>query len=205
MAVTAKMVRVVAPGGVVVNFQGQTGTNRLAAISVENIKKLLMDKAIVEEFKEDGTVVRLTLENYNQDNGGIEVDESITIAPDLDKEAADKKEARMKAILEDIGAQYKAYFDSVAASIESAPNAVSVATIRPITITSGDDVTTSLPTSVIVTLDNGKTEEALIDWDTSSFKNTETGEQTITGDLIMDAKNTSSLVATIKVTVNPAV
>ena len=121
MAVTAKMVRVVAPGGVVVNFQGQTGTNRLAAISVENIKKLLMDKAIVEEFKEDGTVVRLTLENYNQDNGGIEVDESVTIAPDLDKEAADRKEAVMQDKLKEIGTKYKEYFDKVAA--DSKPSA----------------------------------------------------------------------------------
>lgn len=120
MAVTAKMVRVVAPGGVVVNFQGQTGTNRLAAISVENIKKLLMDKAIVEEFKEDGTVVRLTLENYNQDNGGIEVDESVTIAPDLDKEAADRKEAVMQDKLKEIGAKYKEYFDKVAADSKPA-------------------------------------------------------------------------------------
>ena len=115
MAITAKMVRVVAPGGAMINFQGQTGTNRLAAISVENIKKLLIEKAIVEEFKSDGTVVRLNLDNYNQDNGGIEVDESVTIAPDLDKEAADRKEAVMKDKLKEIGAKYKEYFDKVAA------------------------------------------------------------------------------------------
>ena len=115
MAITAKMVRVVAPGGAMINFQGQTGTNRLAAISVENIKKLLIEKAIVEEFKSDGTVVRLDLDNYNQDNGGIEVDESVTIAPDLDKEAADRKEAVMKDKLKEIGAKYKEYFDKVAA------------------------------------------------------------------------------------------
>ena len=115
MAITAKMVRVVAPGGAMINFQGQTGTNRLAAISVENIKKLLKEKAIVEEFKSDGTVVRLDLDNYNQDNGGIEVDESVTIAPDLDKEAADRKEAVMKDKLKEIGAKYKEYFDKVAA------------------------------------------------------------------------------------------
>ena len=116
MAITAKMVRVVAPGGAMINFQGQTGTNRLAAISVENIKKLLKEKAIVEEFKSDGTVVRLDLDNYNQDNGGIEVDESVTIAPDLDKEAADRKEAVMKDKLKEIGAKYKEYFDKVAAN-----------------------------------------------------------------------------------------
>lgn len=121
MAITAKMVRVVAPGGAMVNFQGQTGTNRLAAISVENIKKLLIEKAIVEEFKSDGTVVRLDLDNYNQDNGGIEVDESVTIAPDLDKEAADRKEAVMKDKLKEIGAKYKEYFDKVAA--DSKPSA----------------------------------------------------------------------------------
>ena len=120
MAITAKMVRVVAPGGAMVNFQGQTGTNRLAAISVENIKKLLIEKAIVEEFKSDGTVVRLDLDNYNQDNGGIEVDESVTIAPDLDKEAADRKEAVMKDKLKEIGAKYKEYFDKVAADSKSA-------------------------------------------------------------------------------------
>lgn len=121
MAITAKMVRVVAPGGAMINFQGQTGTNRLAAISVENIKKLLIEKAIVEEFKSDGTVVRLDLDNYNQDNGGIEVDESVTIAPDLDKEAADRKEAVMKDKLKEIGAKYKEYFDKVAA--DSKPSA----------------------------------------------------------------------------------
>lgn len=121
MAITAKMVRVVAPGGAMINFQGQTGTNRLAAISVENIKKLLIEKAIVEEFKSDGTVVRLDLDNYNQDNGGIEVDESVTIAPDLDKEAADRKEAIMKDKLKEIGAKYKEYFDKVAA--DSKPSA----------------------------------------------------------------------------------
>ena len=115
MAITAKMVRVVAPGGAMINFQGQTGTNRLAAISVENIKKLLIEKAIVEEFKSDGTVVRLDLDNYNQDNGGIEVDESVTIAPDLDKEAADRKEAVMQDKLKEIGVKYKEYFDKVAA------------------------------------------------------------------------------------------
>ena len=120
MAITAKMVRVVAPGGAMINFQGQTGTNRLAAISVENIKKLLIEKAIVEEFKSDGTVVRLDLDNYNQDNGGIEVDESVTIAPDLDKEAADRKEAVMKDKLKEIGAKYKEYFDKVAADSKSA-------------------------------------------------------------------------------------
>lgn len=120
MAITAKMVRVVAPGGAMINFQGQTGTNRLAAISVENIKKLLNEKAIVEEFKSDGTVVRLDLDNYNQDNGGIEVDESVTIAPDLDKEAADRKEAVMKDKLKEIGVKYKEYFDKVAADSKPA-------------------------------------------------------------------------------------
>ena len=70
MAITAKMVRVVAPGGAMINFQGQTGTNRLAAISVENIKKLLIEKAIVEEFKSDGTVVRLNLDTYNHSYQG---------------------------------------------------------------------------------------------------------------------------------------
>ena len=121
MAITAKMVRVVAPGGAMINFQGQTGTNRLAAISVANIKKLLIEKAIVEEFKSDGTVVRLNLDNYNQDNGGIKVDESVTIAPDLDKEAADRKEAVMKDKLKEIGVKYKEYFDKVAA--DSKPSA----------------------------------------------------------------------------------
>ena len=121
MAITAKMVRVVAPGGAMINFQGQTGTNRLAAISVANIKKLLIEKAIVEEFKSDGTVVRLDLDNYNQDNGGIEVDESVTIAPDLDKEAADRKEAVMKDKRKEIAVKYKEYFDKVAA--DSKPSA----------------------------------------------------------------------------------
>ena len=121
MAITAKMVRVVAPGGAMINFQGQTGTNRLAAISVANIKQLLIENALVEEFKSDGTVVRLNLDNYTQDNGGIEVDESVTIAPDLDKEAADRKEAVMKDKLKEIGVKYKEYFDKVAA--DSKPSA----------------------------------------------------------------------------------
>ena len=80
-----------------------------------------VSKAIVEEFKSDGTVVRLNLDNYNQDNGGIEVDESVTIAPDLDKEAADRKEAVMKDKLKEIGVKYKEYFDKVAA--DSKPSA----------------------------------------------------------------------------------
>lgn len=107
MAINAKYVRLKAPAGTVVNFQGITGKNHKQLwISTDLIKVLLDKKVKVYEFipkkvdvdeatgevtvtEEDKEII-LDEDNYTTDNGGKELTDSDVVVIDLEKERHDK-------------------------------------------------------------------------------------------------------------------
>jgi len=122
--ITAKYVRFQAFAPNVVNGASTVGTQRkLTALPVDVIKRLINQGARVVEIKEikDGTgedakvvgyeEVVLTEENYNTDNGGLEVPDGAIVTVDIDKEVADKHAAEAEAKLEAIGEAIKAEQD----------------------------------------------------------------------------------------------
>ena len=100
--IRAKYVRLESPAGTVANFQGITGKNhKLVWISMDLIK-VLLDKGVkVYEFipgestedpethvitTTENSEILLTLENYEDSNGGKEFTENDVIVTDLEKE-----------------------------------------------------------------------------------------------------------------------
>jgi rhamnose utilization protein RhaD (predicted bifunctional aldolase and dehydrogenase) len=173
-----KWVRVWSPGGVVINFQGQTGLSKPMALSVETIKKYLDQKSIVEEIKDDETTLRLTLENYNTDNGGKAVEDTVIFPADIEKIHADARAAEQQARIDRIEKEYKEYFetnhakDIVLLTIATTELVVNKGTIV-------EDV--KLPMKATATLDDESEVEVKLTWDTSDFVANTVGEYELIG------------------------
>ena len=113
MAITAKYVRTLAPGGAALNFVGITGnSHRYFPVSTTLIEKALRRGVkvyeLVETLDAENNVtatseIELTLENFESDNGGKAVAEGVNIVPDIEKETADKHAEEFAAILTEKG------------------------------------------------------------------------------------------------------
>jgi hypothetical protein len=108
-----KLVKIIySPGGLVINYQGLTGLIfKPIVLSVELIEKLVKQKAIVVELKEDGTEVSLTTDNYNTDNGGIAVEDTAQIPANIEAEHITERQARQEARIADIGDYWRDYYE----------------------------------------------------------------------------------------------
>ena len=102
-----KWVRYLAPGGVVLNFEGQTGLSSPKALTVNMIKKLLDQGAIIEEINEDETTTLITEDNYNTDNGGLAVEDTVQVVDDIEKTHATARAAKQAARIAKIGEDFK--------------------------------------------------------------------------------------------------
>ena len=173
-----KWVRVWSPGGVVINYQGQTGLSKPMALPVAIIKKYLEQKAIVEEIKEDETTLRLTLDNYNTDNGGLAVEDTVIFPEDIEGIHTAARVAKQQARIDKIGEEYKEYFEN-----NDAKDIV-LLTIAPteLVVNKGtivEDV--KLPSKVTATLDDESEVELKLTWDTSAFVANTVGEYKLVG------------------------
>lgn len=108
----AKYVNIIAPGGVTLNYMGITGIIRNTPMELSLIKKSIERGCIVEEVKEDGTTVELTLENYEGDNGGKEVTEDVIYVKDEEADDQEAFEQQREDYLTGIGELYKEYFEN---------------------------------------------------------------------------------------------
>lgn len=108
----AKYVNIIAPGGVTLNYMGITGIIRNTPMELSLIKKAIERGCIVEEVKEDGTTVELTLENYEGDNGGKEVTEDVIYVKDEEADDQEAFEQQREDYLTGIGELYKEYFEN---------------------------------------------------------------------------------------------
>lgn len=173
-----KWVRVWSPGGVVINYQGQTGLSKPMALPVDIIKKYLEQKSIVEEIKEDETTVRLTLENYNKNNGGLAVEDTVIFPADIEQIHADARAAEQQARIDRIKKEYKEQFetndakDIVLLTIATTELVVNKGTIV-------EDI--KLPTKATATLDDESEVELKLTWDTSDFVANTVGEYELVG------------------------
>lgn len=121
--IKAKKVRLLAPGGGVLNFVGVTGNSHFAyPVSTTLIKTALERKIRVFETlatpAEDGsTEVELTLENYASDNGGAVVAETDCVVPDIEKEVSDLHADEAVEWIKKKGREIKARNDAAADTV----------------------------------------------------------------------------------------
>lgn len=117
MAETNKVVNIIAPAGVIINWQGITGYTKEIVIPTTMIKRLLAQNCIVEEVKDDGTTVKLTDDNYESDNGGKDPS-TINKGPVVDYVEIYKTELkeRHENRLKEIGEKYKELFEKIEAA-----------------------------------------------------------------------------------------
>ena len=125
--INAKFVRILAPGGVTLNFTGITGnSHKAAAMPVTLIKKALDRGAkvyeLIEEKDKDGNVtgyseVELTEENYTADNGGKVVEPTHNVVPDIEKERIETHAAEFQERLEQKGLEIKERQEALAAEV----------------------------------------------------------------------------------------
>lgn len=94
MSVNAKMIRTLAPAGTSINFMSICGNSIFDYPCPVSMIKTMIERGIrvyeqLDTPAEDGsTEVLLTLENYDKDNGGVEVPEDAIIIPDIELEVA---------------------------------------------------------------------------------------------------------------------
>ncbi len=167
--INAKFVRILAPGGVTLNFTGITGNSHKAvAMPVTLIKKALDRGAkvyeLIEEKDEDENVtgyseVELTLENYTADNGGKEVTASNNVVPDIEKELAELHAAEFQERLEQKGLEIKERQEELAEytlfSIGS-ESSVSIGGDPVTSISGGDNSSTIISGESNESLDGGE-------------------------------------------------
>ena len=121
--IKAKKVRLLAPGGGVLNFVGVTGNSHFAyPVSTTLIKTALERKIRVFETlatpAEDGsTEVELTLENYASDNGGAVVAETDCVVPDIEKAVSDLHATEAVEWIKKKGREIKARNDAAADTV----------------------------------------------------------------------------------------
>ena len=200
-----KWVRVWSPGGVVINYQGQTGLSKPMALPVDIIKKYLEQKSIVEEIKDDETTVRLTLENYDKNNGGKAVEDTVILPADIEKIHADARAAEQQARIDRIEKEYKEYFetndakDIVLLTIATTELVVNKGTIV-------EDI--KLPTKATATLDDESEVEVKLTWDTSDFVANTVGEYELVGTPVLTQRiynsGNETVTFTLKVIEPPA-
>lgn len=94
MAITAKMIRTLAPAGSSINFMSLCGNSIFDyPCSITMIKTMLergvkVYEQLAEPAEDGSTEIELTLENYAEDNGGIEIEDNADIIPDIELEVA---------------------------------------------------------------------------------------------------------------------
>lgn len=180
--IKAKWVRIYSPGGVTVNFQGQTGLTRPLVVSVDLLKKFIERGATVEEIKADETTVLLTLDNYNKDNGGIAVKDE-EYAPDLEAQHDDDLKAIHDAYVKDCTDEIVAKMEDIK---KNAIKLVSVAKTNDLTFMIGTKFNTILlPYKVEATYSNNKKEMVPVLWDISKVDSTKEAAYAIKGDPVL--------------------
>lgn len=180
--IKAKWVRIYSPGGVTVNFQGQTGLTRPLVVSVDLLKKFIERGATVEEIKADETTVLLTLDNYNKDNGGIAVKDE-EYAPDLETQHDDDAKAIHDAYVKDCTDEIVAKMADIK---KNAVKLVSVAKTNDLTFMIGTKFNTILlPYRVEATYSNSKKEMVPVLWDISKVDSTKETSYAVEGEPVL--------------------
>lgn len=108
----AKYVNIIAPGGVTLNYMGITGIIKDTPMENTLIKKAIERGCIVEEVKDDGTTIPLTLENCTTDNGGKTVEDTVVYVKDEEEDDKEAFEQQRQDYLDSIGELYKEYFEN---------------------------------------------------------------------------------------------
>ena len=103
----AKYVNVIAPGGVTLNYMGITGIIKDTPMENTLIKKAIERGCIVEEVKDDGTTIPLTLENCTTNNGGKTVEDTVVYVKDEEEDDKEAFEQQRQDYLDSIGELYK--------------------------------------------------------------------------------------------------
>lgn len=180
--IKAKWVRIYSPGGVTVNFQGQTGLTRPLVVSVDLLKKFIERGATVEEIKADETTVLLTIDNYNKDNGGIAVKDE-EYAPDLEAQHDDDAKAIHDAYVKDCTDEIVAKMADIK---KNAVKLVSVAKTNDLTFMIGTKFNTILlPYRVEATYSNNKKEMVPVLWDISKVDSTKETSYAVEGEPVL--------------------
>ena len=122
--IKAKKVRLLAPGGGVLNFVGVTGNSHFAYPVSTTLIKTALERNI-KVFEElatpaaDGsTEVELTLENYAADNGGAVVSDTDCVVPDIEKEVADTHAAEDTAWIQQKGLEILARNEAAKGTVD---------------------------------------------------------------------------------------
>lgn len=113
--IKAKMIRTVCPAGVSINYVGMCGDSHFAfPVSITLIKTMIERGMSVyeqippdEEKGTEGTELLLTLENYDQDNGGEVVAEDANIVPDIELEVNTQHAKEREEFLANKGLEIK--------------------------------------------------------------------------------------------------
>ena len=180
--IKAKWVRIYSPGGVTVNFQGQTSLTRPLVVAVDLIKKFIERGATVEEIKADETTVLLTLDNYNKDNGGIAVKDE-EYAPDLEAQHDDDAKVIHDAYVKDCTDEIVAKMADIK---KNAVKLVSVAKTNDLTFMIGTKFNTILlPYKVEATYSNNKKEMVPVLWDISKVDSTKETSYAVEGEPVL--------------------
>ena len=170
-----KWVRYLAPGGVVLNFEGQAGLSKPKVLSTDMIKRLLDQKVIVEEINADETTTLLTEDNYNTDNGGLPVEDTIQVTDDVEATHSSIRDARQAARIAKISEEFKKRFsDEEEEETESKEISSLVISKSSATINVGQNISVAgMPTKVTATLDDGSNVELDLNWDMTDVDTTE--------------------------------
>lgn len=195
-----KWVKILSPGGVVINYQGQTGfTNKPVVLSTDLIKEFIDQKALVIELGEESETI-LTEDNFDSDNGGLEVTEEDQIVENIEIIHSTAREEKQEARISKIGQEFKKYFEENASRNITALSIDVTEDDLPLTGYLGN---AKIPGTTTATLDDGSEVELKLDWDTSEVDLVRGGEFNIIGTPILTKyiSNTDNLTVTFKLTV----
>ena len=195
-----KWVKILSPGGVVINYQGQTGfTNKPVVLSTDLIKEFIDQKALVIELGEESEII-LTEDNFDSDNGGLEVTEEDQIVENIEIIHSTAREEKQEVRISKIGQEFKKYFEENASRNIIALSIDVTEDDLPLTGYLGN---AKIPGTTIATLDDGSEVELKLDWDTSEVDLIRGGEFNIIGTPILTKhiSNTDNLTVTFKLTV----
>jgi hypothetical protein len=170
-----KWVRYLAPGGVVLNFEGQAGLSSPKVLSTNMIKRLLDQKVIVEEINADETTTLLTEDNYNTDNGGLPVEDTVQVTDDIEATHSSIRDARQAARIAKISEEFKKRFSGEEEEETESKEISSLAISKSsATINVGQNISVAgMPTKVTATLDDGSNVELDLNWDMTDVDTTE--------------------------------
>jgi hypothetical protein len=139
------------------------------------IKKLIDQKAIVEEIKADETTILLTEDNYNTDNGGLAVEDTVQVTDDVEATHSSIRDARQAARIAKISEEFKKRFsDEEEEETESKEISSLAISKSSATINVGQNISVAgMPTKVTATLDDGSKAELDLNWDMTDVDTTE--------------------------------